>query len=130
MALPTPKKKLSFVESTYLVEVFKGMALTIGHLGQLPGFGRGPLETSGGPSLLNNIVGSIGPSWREVVALGPQVKAWGIYPGGQSGNPGSPFYDNAVDDWLAGKTYELLFLMAPEEQNPKVVLRTTMRGRS
>ena len=104
--------------------------LTIGHLGRLPGLGRGPLETGGGPGLLNNIVGSLGPSWREVVALGPEVKAWGIYPGGQSGNPGSPFYDNALDDWLAGKTYELLFLKAPEEKNPKVVSRTTMRGRS
>ena len=32
MALPQPVKKLSFAESSYLVEVLKGMALTIGHL--------------------------------------------------------------------------------------------------
>jgi NADH-quinone oxidoreductase subunit I len=32
MALPQPVKKLSFAESSYLVEVLKGMALTFGHL--------------------------------------------------------------------------------------------------
>jgi penicillin amidase len=104
--------------------------LTIGHLGRLPGFGRGPLETSGGGGLVNNISGSLGPSWRQVVALGPEIKAWGIYPGGQSGNPGSPFYGNAVDDWVAGKAYELLFLKSPDEKNPRIVARTTLGGRS
>jgi NADH-quinone oxidoreductase subunit I len=32
MALPQPVKKLSLSESSYLVEVLKGMALTLGHL--------------------------------------------------------------------------------------------------
>src|SRR3954468_13937965 len=32
MALPVPKKKLSTPESVYLIEVVKGMALTMGHL--------------------------------------------------------------------------------------------------
>ena len=39
--------------------------------------------------------------------LGPETHAWGIFPGGQSGNPGSRYYDNMVDDWLAGKYYAL-----------------------
>jgi penicillin amidase len=42
-----------------------------------------------------------------IVELGPETKAYGIYPGGQSGNPGSAFYDNMVDDWVAGKYYSL-----------------------
>ena len=103
---------------------------TIAHLGRLPGFGRGPLETRGGGTLINAMSRSAGPSWRQVIALGPEVKAWGIYPGGQSGNPGSPFYDNAVDDWVAGKAYELLFLKTPDDKNPKIVARTTLGGRS
>jgi penicillin amidase len=37
------------------------------------------------------------------------VKAWGVYPGGQSGNPGSQFYDNLVDEWRDGKYVQLHF---------------------
>ena len=63
-----------------------------------------------------------------VVELGPEVKAWGNYPGGQSGNPGSKFYDDLVDDWAAGKPYELVFLRSAGEADPRVVGRTVMRG--
>jgi penicillin amidase len=51
-----------------------------------------------------------GPSWRMVVSLEKSgVKAWGVYPGGQSGNPGSQFYDNLVDEWRDGKYFQLHF---------------------
>ena len=36
------------------------------------------------------------------------VKAWGHYPGGQSGNPGSLYYDNMVESWTNGHYFELL----------------------
>jgi penicillin amidase len=38
-----------------------------------------------------------------IVEMGPEIKAMGIYPGGQSGNPGSKFYDNFVDKWAVGE---------------------------
>lgn len=98
------------------------------HLGRLPGFGSGRLETSGGPAVLNVAGGNIGPSWRMTVALGPEVKAWGILPGGQSGNPGSRFYDNAVADWAAGKTYELIFMRHPDEAVHGETTWTVLRG--
>ncbi len=41
------------------------------------------------------------------------AKAWGVYPGGQSGNPGSAHYIDMVDAWCSGKYYNLLFLQAP-----------------
>jgi penicillin amidase len=63
-----------------------------------------------------------------VVELGPEVRAWGILPGGPSGNPGSPYYDNGVDDWLAGRAHPLLFLKSAEESGPDVVARTSLRG--
>jgi penicillin amidase len=63
-----------------------------------------------------------------VVELGPEIRAWGIFPGGQSGNPGSRFYDDMVDGWLAGKPDELLFLKSADEPNPGIVARTVMRG--
>ena len=36
-------------------------------------------------------------------------KIKGIYPGGQSGYPGSIYYDNFIDDWVNGKLYDLEF---------------------
>ncbi|MEM6628613.1 MAG: penicillin acylase family protein, partial [Bacteroidota bacterium] len=56
-------------------------------------------------------------SWRMVVSLGKEITAEGIYPGGQSGNPASPLYDNGVDDWVEGNYFplSLLFSLDPEE---------------
>ena len=82
----------------------------IGHLAQLPGLGVKDLFTGGGAESVNAIRGSHGPSWRMIVELGPEIKAYGLYPGGQSGNPGSPYYDNMIDDWNAGELYPLWFI--------------------
>jgi penicillin amidase len=98
------------------------------HLARIPGFGRDGLEADGVGHVLNAIDAVWAPSWRMVVELGPEVKAWGNYPGGQSGHPGSRFYDDFVDDWAAGRPYELVFLKSADESNPAVVGRTLMRG--
>ncbi|MFO7733125.1 MAG: penicillin acylase family protein, partial [Candidatus Aminicenantes bacterium] len=68
------------------------------------------------------------PSWRMVVELGPEVRAWGSYPGGQSGHPGSLRYDDLVDDWAAGRPFELVFLKSADEPHPALAERTVMRG--
>ena len=50
-------------------------------------------------------VSSDGPSWRMIVswtAAGTPV-AEGIYPGGQSENPASPWYSDLVADWWNGR---------------------------
>lgn len=73
----------------------------------IPAFSRMGLRTGGGQHIVNATKKTHGPSWRMVVELGAQTKAYGIYPGGQSGNPGSAFYDNMVNDWVAGKYYTL-----------------------
>ncbi len=46
--------------------------------------------------------GTHGPSWRMVVELGPEVRAWGVYPGGQSGNPTSRWYKDRLQLWADG----------------------------
>ncbi|MEM7656575.1 MAG: penicillin acylase family protein, partial [Bacteroidota bacterium] len=56
-----------------------------------------------------------GPSWRMVVSLGPTIEAYGVYPGGQSGNPGAQQFDGFVNDWQAGSYYRLNYLKSPEE---------------
>ena len=100
----------------------------IAHLALIPGLGRGAFEADGDSMTINAISAAWAPSWRMVVELGPEVRAWGIYPGGQSGNPGSRFYDDMVDDWLAGKPDELIFLKSADEPHPGIVARTTLRG--
>ena len=79
----------------------------INHIASIPGMGARNLATGGGRESINAINGSHGPSWRMVVELDPTVKGYGVYPGGQSGNPGSPFYDNLLPAWRAGSPYPL-----------------------
>ncbi len=96
--------------------------LSIPHLTAIPAFSRNLLKVGGSPNALNairgrkNRLGGWGPSWRMVVAFGEgDVEAYGIYPGGQSGNPASPYYDNMIDDWAAGKYYKLHYLKSVKD---------------
>lgn len=82
----------------------------------LPSFARKKLRVGGNGNIVNAITKSHGPSWRMVVQLTADTEAYGIYPGGQNGNPGSRFYDDYIDTWVAGK-YNRLWLMRPDETN-------------
>src|SRR5690606_33454226 len=84
-------------------------------------FGKQGLQVGGWNNTINAITTSHGPSWRMIVHLTDPVEAYGIYPGGQSGNPGSRFYDNFIDDWAAGKYYKIWF-MQPEEVSDKRII--------
>lgn len=79
------------------------------HLTQTNGLGTKALYSGGGAESVNATRGTSGPSWRMIVELGPELKAWGVYPGGASGNPGSPNYDSMVEAWRTGQLYELNF---------------------
>ena len=50
-----------------------------------------------------------------IVEMSDPPKALGIYPGGQSGNPGSKFYDNMIDRWAAGEYIDLNFMQSPDQ---------------
>jgi penicillin amidase len=106
----------------------KAKATQLRHLARIPGFGRERIETDGAGHVIDAIDSVWAPSWRMVVELGDEVRAWGNYPGGQSGNPGSRSYDDRIDDWAAGKPYELLFLRSAGDVDPRIVRRTVMRG--
>ncbi|MEP7266645.1 MAG: penicillin acylase family protein [Saprospiraceae bacterium] len=81
----------------------------IQHMANLPGFSRENLLVGGAPECLNAIKNGAGPSWRMIVDLGDTLKSYVVYPGGQSGNPGSKYYDNMIDDWVKGNYYRALF---------------------
>lgn len=70
--------------------------------------GYGPRGAGGDPWTVDAAEGglnsTIGPTWRMIVhwsGVGHPV-AVGIYPGGQSENPASPWYSNMIADWWAG----------------------------
>ena len=91
----------------------------INHLGQIPAFTDFNVPIGGYHHALNAVQKSFGPSWRMIVELGDQVNAYGIYPGGQSGNPASKYYNNMVEDWAIGKYYSLNFVEHPDKMRDK-----------
>ncbi len=71
--------------------------------------GYGPRPAGGDIWTVDTAEGGLnseaGPDWRMIVRwpAGGRPVAEGIYPGGQSDNPASPWYTNLVGDWQAGK---------------------------
>ena len=78
----------------------------------LPAFSRFDIPIGGGRNIVNATSENWGPSWRMIVEMTSPPTALGIYPGGQSGNPGSKYYDNFIDDWAAGKYHRLNFMQS------------------
>lgn len=82
----------------------------IRHIAQIPGLGFKGIVTSGSALSINAVrAPSHGPSWRMIVEAGPKMKGFATYPGGQSGNPGSPWYDNMLNDWIEGQLQPIRF---------------------
>jgi penicillin amidase len=107
----------------YNWQAYKGSRA--GHLLQaLPAFSRFDLPIGGDRSIVNAASKTHGPSWRMIVEMSSPPKALGIYPGGQSGNPGSRYYDNFVDDWAIGKYHELNFMQNSEATDQIIATQT------
>ena len=89
------------------------------------------LPVQGGPATLSPSSGSggFGASWRMVVETAPDgMRAWGTYPGGQSGNPASSRYRDHLPDWLRGQLEPLLFpRWVPELDAAHTASRLTLR---
>ncbi|HEX4876574.1 MAG TPA: penicillin acylase family protein, partial [Chitinophagaceae bacterium] len=94
---------------------------TVYHLiKDLKGFARAGLPVGGNGNIVNAITHSHGPSWRMIVELTSTTDAYGVYPGGQSGNPGSRFYDNYIDTWVAGKYNKLWFMREGDKKDKNI----------
>lgn len=87
----------------------------IRHIARIEAFSALDLELGGHHSALNAMTRTNGPSWRMIVELGPEPRAFGIYPGGQSGNPGSPFYRHFLASWQKGEYRTLRLIGDPGE---------------
>ena len=80
----------------------------IDHLAMIPAFSTN-IDVGGNYKIVNATGKYHGPSWRMILDFdGGKIKGYGVYPGGQSGNPGSKFYDNLVNEWANGNYHELI----------------------
>ena len=113
-------------ESEGKLEWAKYKGTTVRHLLRLPALSRVNLNIGGGKNIINAAKDVHGPSWRMIVQLTDKTEAYGVYPGGQSGNPGSKFYDTFVDQWAAGKYYSLWFMNMGDKMDKKVKWKMTL----
>jgi penicillin G amidase len=77
---------------------------------QVPSLGYGPRPSSGDFRSINAAdipyVATAGPSWRFIMDWGTH-EAVGVYPGGQSENPLSSWYENQITAWWDGNYYPM-----------------------
>ncbi len=100
---------------------FKGTALT--HLSRQEALSITNIHMGGSSNAINAQSKGHGPSQRMVVHLTEPPEAWVVYPGGQSGNPGSPFYSNLLPMYQDG-TYLNVKLKTRENFNPEDIFLT------
>jgi penicillin amidase len=94
---------------------------TVYHLiRDLKGFARSGLRVGGNGNIINAITHTHGPSWRMIVHLTAETEAYSVYPGGQSGNPGSRFYDDSIDRWAEGRYNRCWFMRNDGSPDPHV----------
>ena len=114
-ALKKASKQLALLEKENKLEWAKYKNTTVYHLlkTNAMAFAREGLMNGGGNGIVNASQHDHGPSWRMVVEMTSPTNAYGVYPGGQSGNPGSKFYDNFIAQWTKGAYYKLWFMESP-----------------
>ena len=117
--------ELSMLDAQGKLEWVKFKDTKVTHLTKLDALSRMHLPIGGGTHCINAAKHDHGPSWRMIVSLTPETEAWGVYPGGQSGNPGSKYYDNFIDTWVAGKYYTIWVMKQSEEKDAKVKWKMT-----
>jgi penicillin G amidase len=115
------------MEGDDMLTWWKRKGTHIEHLLRLDAFSRLGIENGGGQYSISAMKSDHGPSWRMIVQLTKETEAYGIYPGGQSGNPGSVYYDDFVDNWTNGKYYPLWMMAKDEETDKRVkaIIRVT-----
>ncbi len=86
------------------------------------------IPIGGGSSIVNASTTKTGPSWRFIVELSKtgNPKAFGVYPGGQSGNPGSVHYDDLIDTWAKGELRPLLYLDNANQSTSRIRKKITL----
>lgn len=113
-------EQLQSIEANSRLEWARFKDTRVNHLTKLPALSKLHVWIGGGSHILNAAKADHGPSWRMIVSLTPETEAYGVYPGGQNGNPGSKYYDTFINDWAEAKYYPL-WVMKKEETGDKRV---------
>lgn len=113
--------QLSALEKQDKLQWAKFKDTEVKHLTGIEALSDQHLNIGGGTHTINAANQQHGPSWRMVVSLTEETEAYGVYPGGQSGNPGSRYYDDFVQSWAAGKYYKLWVMKETDAGSPKVI---------
>ena len=108
----------------YRWETYK--ATNIQHMLALEPFSVYNIPIGGGRGIVNAASEQHGPSWRMVVELSNPVRVWGVYPGGQSGNPGSSYYTTMVGAWAKGEYYPLALMPSPASTGAGVLVTQSL----
>lgn len=91
---------------------------TVEHwISALEAFSVSHIHIGGNYGIVNASSHNHGPSWRMIISLEKPTRAWTVIPGGQSGNPGSPYYSNQIETWANGQYYETQFLQEVPKNN-------------
>lgn len=101
-------------------------ATRVAHLAKQDAFSSLNVYNGGNLGIINATNGTHGPSWRMIVDEG-SMKGYVVYPGGQSGNPGSKYYDNMVATWAKGEYFETNFVAKPEDLGAKRLFTLTLK---
>ena len=102
-------KEILFADSNKALPWGKFKDTGVRHLLKIPALSKLHLPIGGGSNIINAANGNHGPSWRMIVQMSDSIQAVGVYPGGQSGNPGSKYYDTFINSWVKGNYYKLQF---------------------
>lgn len=99
------------------------------HLTRQKAFSYDRIPVGGGAGIVNANRKNNGASWRMVVEMGAEPNAYGVFPGGQSGNPGSRYYNRSLSDWAAGRYHKLLYLRDAQQADPAIQFTQTLQPR-
>lgn len=92
--------------------------LEVKHLFDIDALNRGGLPLDGNGNSPNGqsdgLTSDGGPSWRMVVDMSDVAGSFGVYPGGQSGSPLRPHYDDFISLWAQGQYFEMYFPETPD----------------
>lgn len=119
-SLQKATKTLKEAEGEGRLEWAKYKDTKVQHLLKIPALSRLHVPIGGGPGIINAAKVDHGPSWRMVVHLSRTTEAYGSYPGGQSGNPGSKYYDNFIDTWAKGAYYTLWMMERADATDKRI----------
>jgi penicillin amidase len=123
---PYSSDDTSTQENLSVLDWGKYKATKVEHLAKLLPFSVLNVYNGGNLGIINATNTTNGPSWRMIVDEGA-MKAYIVYPGGESGNPGSKFYSDMVQTWADGKYYEARFVKTGEELKENKLFKATYK---